>query len=242
DFRYANEREGKRALSALALTKLANAAGIKWIPELCKVLERTRRDDGTYIRFQAGGAVRQPNGEWHVEIAEKDLDTADAAEQLEDGYRRKLKAGRAKFSEDDIPEMVRREILQLREFLLGHVETKAKNRVIRRFLELRQTYTVQELAKPFAVPRLVYRPDLADPLQLERVQLEGRQASEDLFGKTPSPLPSTGSGETAAPEASSPDSSESEVDSARRMGKAPAGSSSDSAAPEPPAEGDSASG
>jgi hypothetical protein len=186
DFRYANEHDGKFALSSLGLAKIASAAGIKWIPELCGVVERQRHADGhVYIRFRAGAGIRQPNGEWHVETGEKEIDTADEAEKLEDTYRRKLKSGRAKFKEEDIPDMVRREILQLREHILGHAETKAKSRAIRRILALKQVYTTAELKRPFVVPKLVFRPDLADPLQLEQVQIEGRRATASLYGELP---------------------------------------------------------
>lgn len=183
DWRFAPEREGKAALSALGLAKIAAAAGIKWVPELCRVLARERRPDGhIYIDYQAGGAVRQPNGEWHIEVAHKDIDTADVAERLEDAYTRKLRDGRAKYAATQIPEMVRRDLLQVKEFLLGHAETKAKNRVIRRLLTLRQVYSHKDLERPFAVPRLLYRPDLTDPMQLEQVQIEGRQAAAALYG------------------------------------------------------------
>ena len=198
DFRYANEREGKFALTALALDKLAMAAGIKWIPDLCKVMERERGGDGhVYLRFQAGAGVRQPNGEWHVEVASKEIDTADIAEQLTDADRRAAaratppdwvkKSGKRPL-EEVIEERVRQQIMQIREHVLSLAETKAKNRVIRRILAIPQVLTKQHLARPFAVPRLVYRPDLTDPMALERVQIEGSRAAEQLYG---SPLSST---------------------------------------------------
>lgn len=73
-------------------------------------------------------------------------------------------------------------LLQLRQHVLSHAETKAKNRVIRRLLTLKQVYTNAELARPFAVPRLVYRPDVTDPQQIERVQIEGDRAAAALYG------------------------------------------------------------
>jgi hypothetical protein len=183
DFRYANERDGKFALTALALAKIAAAAGVKWVPELCKVLERTRRPDGhVYIRYQAGAGVRQPNGEWHIEIASRDIDTEDAAEQLRNADEEAVKKGRKKFTPEEIDARVRQQMLQLREHALSHAETKAKNRVIRRILSLKQVYTIRELGMPFVVPRLVYRPDLADPMALERVQIEGSRAAAGLYG------------------------------------------------------------
>ncbi|MEX0755731.1 MAG: hypothetical protein WD556_11540 [Actinomycetota bacterium] len=209
DFRYANQRDGKYALSALGLAKISSAAGIKWIPELCQVVDGPKpvqSSDGlnhTYIRYRAAGALRQPNGEWHVETAEKDIDTSLVADKLRDSDRRTWKrtAGsdgapawvkRAGKDEtkvaSEIEDRVRQQILQLREFLLGHAETKAKNRVIRRILSMQQTYGQQDLAKPFVVPRLVYRPDMTDPRQLEQVQIEGRRASDELYGQA-SPAP-----------------------------------------------------
>jgi len=184
DWRYAPERDGLYALSGLGLAKIAAAAGITWDLSLTGPQERVRRPSGhVYLRYRAVGAIRQPNGEWHREAAEKEIDTEDEAEQVEDAYRRKLAAGRARFSEADIPDMVRREVLQLREFILGHAETKAKNRVIRRLLALKQVYTREELERPFAVPRLIYRPDLADPAVAERTQVEGSRAAAALYGE-----------------------------------------------------------
>jgi hypothetical protein len=228
DFRYANEREGLFALSSLGLAKIASAAGIKWIPELCRVVDRQRHADGhVYIRFAAGAGIRQPNGEWHIETAEKEIDTADVAEQLEDAYRRKLKAGRAKFKAEDIPEMVRREVLQLREHILGHAETKAKSRAIRRILALKQVYSTQELARPFVVPRLLYRPDLADPLAIEQVQIEGRRAAEGLYGELPSSTEHGGLefnfGRHPSPDATSPEGHQDEAATAGGDGTSSAG-------------------
>lgn len=195
DYRYANERDGLFALTGLGLAKIAAAAGIKWVATT--MLERSRRPDGhVYVLWSATGAIRQPNGEWHLESASAHLDTADEAEALEDMYRRKLDSGRARFTELEIPAMVRREVLQIRTFAEERVETRAKNRVIRRVLALRQVYSGKELAQPFAVPRLIFRPDVADPLSLERVQLEGARARDELFG---SPLP-LGEPSSAPPE------------------------------------------
>jgi len=211
DFRFANERDGKHALSGLALGKISSDAGIRWV-EPCVVEERTR-DRATrhlYIRVRATGAVLQPNGEPYLISAHKEIDTADVEEQLEEQYLRKLRAGRAKFAERDIPEMVKRDIHQLREHLLSVAETKAQNRVIRKLLSLKQVYSTQELARPFVVPRLLYRPDLTDPMAIERVQMQGSRAVAELYGSSsmtredePSGEPSPDS-ESGAPGATAP--------------------------------------
>lgn len=232
DFRYANERDGKFALTSLALARIAAAAGVKWIPDMCKILTRERRPDGNvYIAYQAGAGIRTLNGEWHIEIASKEIDTADVAEQMAEVDRRTYDRMRTQDRapawvktlgrdastaalEKAIEGRVRQQILQLREHLLSHAETKAKSRVIRRILSLRQVYTKAELGRPFVVPRLVYRPDLTNPLELERVQVEGRRAAAELYGDDVSPLSSTrsGPGEVAAtaelpPAASGPEPS-----------------------------------
>lgn len=203
DFRYANERDGKFALSGLALNKIAQAAGIKWDIDRCRMV-RWQTDPVTghiTAEYMAVGGIRQPNGEWQIEPATKVIDTAVEAEDLEETYKRKLKAGRGKFTEDDIPDMVRREILQLKRFLSGHVETKAKLRVIRALLSMKQVYTSAELQRPFVVPRLLYRPDLADPREHERVQLEGARAVRELYGGSgPSPMIGAASEVPASPD------------------------------------------
>jgi hypothetical protein len=175
DYRYANERAGVHALSAIGLSKIAAAAGVKWVPEECRVEESTRRPDGhRYLRYRAAGAIRQPNGEWHLEIATRDIDTADEEEELREAKRRARDSARsarnptdlqrklAARTDEQIEDDVRRDVLQIRKFILAMAETKAKNRVIRRILALRQTYTAEELRQSFAVPRLVYRPEVAE--------------------------------------------------------------------------------
>lgn len=142
DFRYANEREGKFALTSLALSKISAAAGVKWIPEHCKILVDERRPDGhRQIVYQAAAGIRTPTGEWHVEIASKEIDTADVEEQLRDADRRTYKrtAGNSGGSvpawvknlgakatpeavEEAITDRVRQQLLQQREHLLSHAE------------------------------------------------------------------------------------------------------------------------
>jgi hypothetical protein len=184
------------ALTAQGIGKIGAAAGVKWIPDQTGMVpgSRERRPNGhVYLRFRATAALRQPNGEWYWETAEVEIDTEDEAEDFEATYRRQVREGRnvyksgpkqgkPRFHEEDIPEMVRREVLQLRKFIIRHAETKAKSRVIRRLLSLGQVFDHDAISRPFAVPRLLYRPEFADPLELERVQIEGRRAERAIFG------------------------------------------------------------
>jgi hypothetical protein len=189
DFRFAPKANGLHALTAVGLGKIAAAAGIRWISEECRIEQRDRRADGhVYIAFKAVGAVRQPNGEWFLVPAHQDLDTADELEELIDTkvrkWRRESKAAPGVFPPPavmaQIQDDAKRDILQIRDNALALVETKAQNRVIRKLMSLAQVYSTGDLAKPFAVPRLIYRPDLVDARELE-----GRRAASDVYGPGP---------------------------------------------------------
>jgi hypothetical protein len=204
DFRFANAKDGNHALTAVALGKIAAAAGIRWITEDCRIEQRDRRADGhIYIAFKATGAVRQPNGEWFLVPAHADLDTAGELEELIDTkvrkWRRDTKARPGTYPAAEVMAQIqddaKRDIIQIRDFALPLVETKGQNRVIRKLLSLAQVYHSSELAKPFAVPRLIYRPDLVDARSLDAATAEGRRAMDEVFG-TPTAL---------GPGASSPD-------------------------------------
>ncbi|MDP9301285.1 MAG: hypothetical protein M3P43_10400, partial [Actinomycetota bacterium] len=73
---------------------------------------------------------------------------------------------------------------------LSLAESKAKSRVIRRILIVPQSFSREALSRPYAIPRLVYRPDATDPMQLERIQIEGERAAAEMFGpRTELPAP-----------------------------------------------------
>lgn len=255
DYRYArkdrsNEKKSKYALTAVALQKIAQAAGIKWLPDQCRVVDRARSKDGhIYLRYQAVGAVRQPNGEWQWITGEKEIDTAVFAERREAEMRDKLKnrPRDANYTAEQIPEMVRRDVLQMKENILGHAETKAQNRVIRKLLALPQVFTYDELQKEFAVPRLAFRPDHVDPLLLEQLQTDSRRAEADLYGESPSvaDTPSSGGGtpgRESLPDVSSAPEEKKTDDAASAAGKDRGGESPGAEEPAKPAEAEGSPG
>jgi hypothetical protein len=192
DFRFANEREGKHALSGLALGKIASDAGIRWIePCTVEARDRDRATGHVYIRVRATGAVLQPNGEHYLISAHKEIDTADEEQQILHQKAAKYRRENKLALTDPIPAAVmatledatKRDLMQIREHILGIAETKAQNRVIRKLLSLKQVYTQAELDRPFVIPRLLYRPDLTDPMALERAQIDGRRAATELYGQ-----------------------------------------------------------
>lgn len=150
-------------------------------------------------------------------------------------------------SEADIEAAVERDVLQLRKFVLAQAETKAKNRVIRRILALRQVYTEAELARPFAVPRLVYRPDIAEAnLRLEQHGPAGEIVAGDETADSDGGLLETSAGER--PEERTAESSPEEA-SDRVVAASPppaptvvgSGVTTTPTVPESPAEDDAAS-
>lgn len=185
DFVYANERDGKHALSALGIGKLLAAAGVRWI-EPCVIEARERRPDGhVYVRVRATGAVLQPNGEAFLISAHKEIDTQDLAEQYANAIRKKAVREKKSVTDAEVEAQVRERVLQVREHVLSLAETKAQNRVGRKLLSLRQVYTTAELQRPFVVPRLLVRPDLNDPVMRATAQIEGARAAEQAYGSLP---------------------------------------------------------
>lgn len=179
---------GDVAFTANALRRISAAAGMRW--------EDTQFDgphtDATTrhkrVTATAAASVRQPNGEWYRISQSKEIDS----EVMEAKWTAE---GR-----NNVP----KQILILKEQLLAYAESKAMNRVIRALLTLQQQYPAAQLAAcPIVVPRLLYRPDMADPMVLEQMHMQGRRASADLYG-TPVALP-VGADATAG---ASPDSSE----------------------------------
>ncbi len=187
EFRYANARDGKRALTSLGLQKIAAAAGIRFLPT--EVISRERRRDGhVYIHVRAAGAVRMPNGEWAVDSAEKEIDTEDWLELARDAKLRANERRGERKTEATMESELRRDLLAFREHLLSHAETRARSRLIRRILSLKQVYHVDDLKRPFAVPRLVFAPELAGAEEIQRLQiigeasLGGSSAVEAMYG------------------------------------------------------------
>jgi hypothetical protein len=204
-------KKDEQSLSALGLAKLAKAGNVRWeysreAPGSRTVTKGELGDRSfTHVRivWEACGAIRLPNGEWYAIPKSRAIDTMTLAEELEDidrkslekGWNKDRQTGRVNWTEADIPSRVRGQLLQIRANLEQLAETKAQNRVLRALLGVQTKYTGADLAKPFVVPQMLYRPDVTDPMQLERVRLEGSRAAEDLYG---SPLSSTARGSVAA--------------------------------------------
>ncbi|MFA5322561.1 MAG: hypothetical protein WC373_07775 [Smithella sp.] len=154
-----------------ALMKLSVCAGVIWSPT-----ESKRTDNGAsreYISYRAVGGIKKADGQPVFFSAEYDLDfevMADELRTLYEGKAKWLKKGKGrderKATDDEKKEYVdycvNRDLLQKRKNKLKLCEAGAMNRVLRMLLGLKQTYTTAELAKPFVMARIVFRPDFTD--------------------------------------------------------------------------------
>jgi hypothetical protein len=181
-------------LSGTTLAKIGAAAGVDW-----DASQSGRLDNGSdphYCHFRAVGHVRNLDGSVRTLTGEVEIDARQGSPQIDEI---KQKAARRDQPNDGGAS----QILELRKFLLRHAESKAKNRAIAS-MGLKRSYTKAELAKPFAVCRLMWTGQTDDP-ELKRVFAEktadamiGGMAS--LYGR-PAPQPAPAAHALPAPPA-----------------------------------------
>jgi hypothetical protein len=153
---------GKLGLAKVALDKIGAAAGVTWDATLSGRLDNGR--DPRYCHFRAVGYVRNFDGSIRTISGEKEMDLRDGSPQVEALEERvREKAARSK-REGKTPSAqdASKQIREMRLHILGHAETKAKLRAIRS-LGIKSSYASEELAKPFAVARLMWTGRSADP-------------------------------------------------------------------------------
>lgn len=141
---------GKVGLGKVALDRIAAAAGITWDPG-----QSGRLDDGSdphYCHYRAVAHYLAFDGQAMTLQGEVEIDARDGSPQIEEIEEKARGANRDP----------RKQILELRKFLLRHAESKAKNRAVRS-LGVRTSYDPKELTKPFAVARIMFTGRSADP-------------------------------------------------------------------------------
>ena len=152
-----------------ALMRLSVCAGVIWSPSETKRVDNGA--DRNYIAYKAVGGIKKADGQPVFFSAEYDMDFEVLAEEIRANYE-----GKAKFLKKDngqraateqekkeyIEFCVSRDLLQKRKNKLKLCEAGAMNRVLRMLLGLKQTYTTKELAQPFVMARIVFKPDFTD--------------------------------------------------------------------------------
>ncbi len=183
---------GKVGLSATTLSKIGAAAGISWDPT-----HSGRLDNGAdphYCHYRAVGQARNFDGSVRVLTGEVEIDARDGSPQIEE--IRKKAAGRQGGDGGDS------QILELRKFLLRHAERKAKSRAIAD-LGVKRSYMKKELAKPFAVARIMFTGETDDPELRKALAMKTADAMlggmASLYGSAPAQLPAPAAHQQPAP-------------------------------------------
>ena len=178
----------KFGLAKVALDRIGAAAGISWEHAECK-----RVGDESHpwlVHYQAVGWVHNYDGSKRYYKAEKILDMRDGSAELETFVQvcasKIVREG--KYAKPPVTlsmrdpkvlaqakEKAEGQIRAVRVHILGHAESKAKNRVIRA-LGVRTSYTEADLAKPFVIVRAIFTGENRNP-EIHRENMAGiRQA------------------------------------------------------------------
>lgn len=162
--------DGKVALSGFKIQEMAAASGVSWDP-----VRGGRMDDGSdprYCHYQAVGTVKNFDGTERWITGQVEIDARDGSDLIRGDSAKK--------------------VLGIRRFILPMAESKARNRAVANSLGIRRSYFPQDLARPFAVARLIYTGHTDDPELTRRIAVMTAQAAlggaRALFGEPPPPL------------------------------------------------------
>ena len=174
--------KGKFILSKQALMRLCACAGIEWNWAWCK-----RTDDSSdrdYIAYRMVGAVRKLDGTWYPLQGQYDIDFGVEEDELKDLFTQKSRNWNKSQEQKDayVRDMARKELLRKRKHKLALCETGAMLRAIRGLLVIRNSYTVEELEKPFVIARLAFQPDYNDPEIRREFVAAATQAITGVYG------------------------------------------------------------
>lgn len=153
-----------------ALMKLSVCGGIIWSVEGCKRVDDM--SNRNYMCYQAVGGIRKADGSPVFFKAVYDMDFEVLEEDLREQYQKKAKAKNKQgeyYRKTDaeraeyVEYCVKRDLLAKRRHAIKLCEAGAMNRVIRELFSLKQAYTSAELAKPFVMARIIFKPDYSAP-------------------------------------------------------------------------------
>lgn len=166
-----DEGGGKRGLGKNILDRIFAASGGSWDPVMTR-----RLDDGShpyFVHYQAVGTVKNFDGSSRTVKGEKVVDMREGSPAIQDlvevSIRKLRKFAKLGWQAPTPPAMkaearskAENQVRALRLHILGHAESKAKNRAIRS-LGIRTSYTAEELRKPFVVARPMFTGYSDDP-------------------------------------------------------------------------------
>lgn len=169
---------GQLRPTKLGLEKISSLGGIQWnyresgevtvstCAKCLKMAQATGKaaacapcDHREDYAYKAVGAVRKPSGDWIPLSATYELDFVA------------LKAEKSE-----------KEISSIRRHRVARAETGAQERVIRKLMHVKNSYTREEAARPFVVPRIDLALDYSDPMVKQALLARSLSAQTALFG------------------------------------------------------------
>ena len=166
-------KAGEVALGKNALAKIMGAGGVQ-------IVSRRRLDDHRdpyYCEVEVVLAMQDFDGTYRQIIATKEMDLrAGAPETMKpEKDAQGTKTGRLVAYDDSA-------LADKRRHIQSHAETKAIERGIRLLFSLRQKYSLEDLKKPFVVPKLVGALDPTDPGDREALRQHALGNQLALYG------------------------------------------------------------
>ena len=200
-----NKWEDLYSLTKPFLQRLATEAGIQFAPGSGEV---TRIDNNTW-KASAYAALRLPDGglrtsnnykvvdlvteekkyrTTYLEKAEHGITDKKAAIAASKKYGGKWNGDTYIISEEEKARYVESSLLDAMAQLESNAPQKASTgailRVIRDLLGIKNTYTMEELKKPFVVARISFLPDFNDPFVKQIMIQQYMQSMGNLFGSS----------------------------------------------------------
>ena len=157
---------GKVSPTKVALNRLSAAAGVS-ILALERVDDRSRAH---VYGYRARVRIIDPDGIPREGMGTKEIDLSDGGKDYTEIVTKAEKPD--KYGKTRDPDS---QILEARKFGAEICETKALNRALRQILALKSGYTIDELRRPFVVPRLIL--DTTDP-QAKQAVIQGMMAAQ----------------------------------------------------------------
>jgi len=151
----------KRSLNKRGLKKIADALGIQWDDRACRRLDDMRQQH--YWLWQYVGYIRTHDGQLQTVKGTRELDLRDGSAESKT--------------------MTPNQLLQQRSRGNEICETKAMHRAIRNYVD--QSYTVDQLKKPFLVVRFSFTPDMSDPAIKKLVTQQAMAGIGALYPEPP---------------------------------------------------------
>jgi len=165
------QKNGELSHTKHGIDKLAAAAGVNWDWRACGRLDNG--SDPHYCHYRMVGIVKDFDGTVRNCIGDKEVDLRDGSEQL-----------KAMVTTDDkkntVPNV--KQIAQQRQNILSLAQSKAANRALRSLLQIKHSYSAIELKYPFVVPKIIFRPDMNDPLIKQAYVNQMFQSNTMAFG------------------------------------------------------------